>query len=59
MGRGTEEHVWRVLEGNSEWLARHVVIEVPSYSEQEGVDWNIVCMGTMLFFDDTDTVVIR
>lgn len=51
--------MWRVLEGNSEWLARHVVIDVPSYSEQEGTDWNIVCEGTMLFFDDTDTVVIR
>jgi len=34
-GRGTEEHVWRVLQGNTEWLARHVIIEVPSRSEQE------------------------
>ena len=58
-GRGTTEHVWRVLQGNTEWLARHVIIEVPSRSEQEGPDWNIVCEGTMLFFDDTDTVVIQ
>ena len=57
-GRGTEEHVWRVLQGNTEWLARHVIIEVPSRSEQEGPDWNIVCEGQMLFFSDTDTVVI-
>lgn len=57
-GRGTEEHVWRVLQGNTEWLAKHVIIEVPSRSEQEGPDWNIVCEGNMLFFDDTDTVVI-
>tara|TARA_R110002020_G_scaffold1604_2_gene7237 strand:+ start:4530 stop:4754 length:225 start_codon:yes stop_codon:yes gene_type:complete len=57
-GRGTEEHVWRVLQGNTEWLARHVIIEVPSRSEQEGQQWNIVCEGTMLFFEDTDTVVI-
>jgi hypothetical protein len=57
-GRGTEEHVWRVLQGNTEWLARHVIIEVPSRSEQEGSDWNIVCEGNMLFFNDTDTVVI-
>ena len=57
-GRGTEEHVWRVLQGNTEWLARHVIIEVPSRSEQEGPDWNMVCEGNMLFFEDTDTVVI-
>lgn len=58
-GRGTEEHVWRVLQDDTEWLARHVIIEVPSRSEQEGPDWNIVCEGTMLFFEDTDTVVIQ
>lgn len=57
-GRGTEEHVWRVLQGNTEWLARHVIIEVPSRSEQEGSNWNIVCDGTMRFFNDTDTAVI-
>ena len=57
-GRGTEEHVWRVLQGNTEWLARHVIMEVPSRSEQEGPDWNMVCEGNMLFFGDTDTVVI-
>jgi hypothetical protein len=57
--RGTEEHVWRVLQGNTEWLARHVIIEVPSRSEQEGPDWNIVCEGTMVFFPDTDTAVIQ
>jgi hypothetical protein len=57
-GRGTEEHAWRVLQDNTEWLARNVIIKVPSRSEQEGPDWNIVCEGEMLFFDDTDTVVI-
>jgi len=57
-GRGTQEHVWRVLQNDTEWLARHVIIEVPSRSEQEGSDWNIVCEGKMLFFSDTDTVVI-
>ena len=41
-GRGTVEHVWRVLQGDTEWLARHVIIEVPSRSEQEGQNWNIV-----------------
>ena len=57
-GRGTQEHVWRVLQDDKEWLARHVIIEVQSRSEQEGPDWNIVCEGTMLFFEDTDTAVI-
>ena len=57
-GRGTVEHVWRVFQGDREWLARHVIIEVPSRSEREGQDWNIVCKGIMLFFEDTDTVVI-
>ena len=58
-GRGTMEHVWRVFEGNREWLARHVIIEVPSRSEQEGPDWNIICHGQLEFFQDTDTAVIR
>lgn len=56
--RGTKDHVWRVLQGDTEWLARHVIIEVPTRSEQEGPDWNIVCNGKMLFFSDTDTAVI-
>ena len=58
-GRGTEEHVWRVLQGNTEWLARHVIINVPSRGEQEGPDWNIVCEGSLSFFSDTDTAVIE
>jgi len=57
-GRGTEEHVWRVFENDVEYLARHVRIQVPSWSEASGPDWNIACEGTMLFFSDTDTAVI-
>lgn len=57
-GRGSEEHVWRVFENGREILARHVRIQVPSWSEADGPDWNIACTGTMLFFNDTDTVVI-
>ena len=57
-GRGSESHVWRVLQGQDELLAKHVVIDVPSHSEQEGPDWNIVCDGRLIFFKDTDTVVI-
>lgn len=57
-GRGTNEHVWRVLQDSQEWLARHVILEAPSHSEQEGPDWNIVCEGSLIFFTDTDTAVI-
>ena len=57
-GRGTEEHVWRVFENDREFLAKHVRIDVPSWSEQSGPDWNMACYGRMLWFDDTDTAVI-
>jgi hypothetical protein len=57
-GRGTEEHVWRVFENGTEHLAKHVRIQVPSWSESDGPDWNIACQGNMLFFNDTDTAVI-
>jgi len=58
-GRGTVDHAWRVFEGDYEWLAKHVIIEVPTRTEREREDWNIVCDGQLLFFQDTDTVVIK
>lgn len=57
-GRGSHEHVWRVFKDGEEYLARHVRILVPSWSEQSGPDWNIACKGSMAFYNDTDTVVI-
>lgn len=59
-GRGSIDHVWRVFEGQREILAKHVIIEVRSFTEKDdnGVDYNITCYGSMKFFDDTDTVVI-
>jgi hypothetical protein len=59
-GRGTLLHVWRVFENNNEMLAKHVKINVKSWSEidENGQDYNIVCYGQMLWYDDTDTVVI-
>jgi hypothetical protein len=59
-GRGTPLHVWRVFENNNEILAKHVKINVKSWSEldENGQDYNIVCYGRMLWYDDTDTVVI-
>lgn len=60
-GRGSVEHAWRVFENGQEILARHVRIEVPSWTEldENGVDWNMACKGEMIFYDDTDTVVIH
>ena len=57
-GRGSEDHAWRIFENGREVLAKHVRIQVPSWSEADGPDWNIACTGTMLFFEDTDTAVI-
>ena len=57
-GRGSPEHVWRVFEDGNEYLARHVRILVPCWSEQSGPDWNMACNGRMIFYTDTDTVVI-
>jgi hypothetical protein len=58
--RGTIDHVWRVFENNQkEYLARHVSINVPSWSEQTGPDWNIACTGFMTFYAGTDTVIIH
>lgn len=59
-GRGSDLHVWRVFEDGKEILAKHVRITVPSWTELDanGQDYNIACIGKMLFFNDTDTVVI-
>lgn len=59
-GRGSMLHVWRVFENGREILAKHVRIEVRSWTELDanGQDYNIACYGRMMFFDDTDTVVI-
>jgi hypothetical protein len=57
-GRGSLEHVWRVFEDGKEYLFKHVQINVPSYSEQDNGDWNIVCNGTMTIDRITSTAVI-
>lgn len=58
-GRGSLEHVWRVFEENKEYLAKHVKIEVPSWSEQTGDDWNIACEGVLEIDRATATAIIR
>lgn len=58
-GRGSHDHVWRVFENGREILAKHFVLNVRSWAEQEGPDYNVACEGYMQFFHDTDTVVIN
>ena len=57
-GRGTLDHVWRVFENDKEFLVKHVKINVPSYSEQTGGDWNIACVGYMTIDRETSTAII-
>ena len=46
-GRGTVDHVWRVFEGDKEYLVKHLDITVPVKSEKDknGLDYNITCDG--------------
>jgi len=57
-GRGTMEHVWRVFEDGKEYLVKHFDLQVPSKSEQDGLDWNVVCIGRMELDRDTSTAII-
>ena len=58
-GRGTVDHVWRVFEDGKEYLLKNVQINVPSWSERDGEDWNIACNGTMTIDRSTSTAVIE
>ena len=58
-GRGTMDHVWRVFENNKEYLLKNVKINVPSYSERTGEDWNIACNGFMQIDKKTSTAIIK
>lgn len=59
-GRGTMDHVWRVFEGDKEYLLKHISINVPSRSEidKSGLDWNIVCEGRLVIDRETSTAHI-
>lgn len=59
-GRGTVDHVWRVFEGEKEYLFKHLDINVPVKSEKDanGVDYNIMCMGYLKPDRVTSTAVI-
>lgn len=59
-GRGTVDHVWRVFENEKEYLFKHVDISAPVKSEKDenGQDYNIVCMGYMTINRETSTAII-
>ena len=56
--RGTMEHVWRVFEGDKEYLVKHFELKVPSKSKQTGGEWNVSCSGKMILDRETSTAII-
>lgn len=58
-GRGSEEHSWRVFENDQEYICKHIKINVPSFDEQTGLDYNICCYGFKQIDKDTSTIIIN
>ena len=58
-GRGSVDHVWRVFENDTEFLAKDVIIQTTSWTEQTGEDWSICCRGVMSFIPGADVAFIR
>ena len=54
------DHVWRVFEGEKEYLVKHFKVEVPTYSEKEenSEDWNLCCDGILQLDRETSTAAI-
>lgn len=59
-GRGTMDHVWRVFEGEKEYLFKNLDITVPVKSEKDlnGNDYNICCFGVLKIDKETSTAII-
>lgn len=58
-GRGTPDHVWRVFEGDKEYVFKNVKINVNSWGEKTGEDWSIVCKGLLAIDRETSTAIIN
>lgn len=58
-GRGSVDHVWRVFENGKEYLCKHIKINVNSWDERTGEDWNIACEGFMTIDKEESTVIIN
>jgi hypothetical protein len=57
--RGTPDHAWRLFEGDKEYLVKNVIINVPSFTEKEGEDWNVCCYGILELDRSTSTAIIN
>lgn len=59
-GRGTVDHVWRVFEGDKEYLFKNLDITVPVKSEKDtnGIDYNICCHGVLTIDRLSSTAII-
>jgi len=58
--RGSLDHVWRVFEGGKEYLCKNIVMKNSSWGEidENGVDWNICCEGSLSIDKETSTITI-
>jgi hypothetical protein len=62
-GRGSVDHVWRVFENGTEYIVKHVQLNVPVYDEvtgdgKGGDDFNFACEGFMAVDKKTSTAII-
>jgi hypothetical protein len=62
-GRGSVDHVWRVFEGEKEYLVKNFRLDVPSWGKKsmtgEGEDWNVACEGVLEIDRETSTAIIK
>lgn len=60
-GKGTAEHVWRVFEGDKEYLVKNFKINVLSEGQKDPYteDWNVVCFGVLSIDRNTSTAIIN
>jgi hypothetical protein len=63
-GRGSLQHVWRVFEGDKEYIVKHVKINVPCQDEVSGDghgndDWNFACTAYMTLDKETSTATFN
>ena len=57
--RGSLAHAWRVFDGDKEYLAKHVRINVPSWDVCTGPDYNIGCEGVLSIDRETSTITVN
>ena len=60
-GRGSRDHVWRVFEGDQEYLFKHFQINVPIVSMKEPLseDWNLYAEGVMTIDHENSVAIIN